>query len=55
MTQERLCNAMLVYINKDEDIDLASVAKEFASSNERRINFLDAFEQINKINFCCWL
>ena len=46
MTQERLNHVMLLHTNKDhtDNINLLEIAKEFVSSNDRRINFLVIFD-----------
>lgn len=50
MTQEQLKHVILLhtYKNKKNEIELTEIAKEFISSNEKRIGFLD----IIKVNKC---
>ena len=45
MTQERLNNLFLMYVHtaRTEELDLASVANEFVSSNTRRLNYFGKF------------
>ena len=52
MTQERLNHVILLHTHKDktDEIDLTEIAKDFISSNERRIGFLD----IIKVNKCAY-